>query len=153
VPLSRFTSRVGGGSAFFVRRHWHFMKKFIIIGLSVVLLIGAFLVWHHPHPSLLTGTWIADFGNGKRNTTTVQSDGSYVALVTGSPDGQVRTWKGRMDAKDGQLINTISNEMVGTQTVAVRKNGIVVRAKIIQMDDHTLVIQPPDLTNSGASQK
>src|ERR1035438_3837399 len=26
VPLSRFTSRVGGGSAFFVRRHYTLMK-------------------------------------------------------------------------------------------------------------------------------
>ena len=27
VPLSRFTSRVGGGSAFFVRRHYTFMTS------------------------------------------------------------------------------------------------------------------------------
>jgi len=27
VPLSRFTSRVGGGSAFFVRRHSHVYEK------------------------------------------------------------------------------------------------------------------------------
>jgi len=27
VPLSRFTSRVGGGSAFYVRHHSHAMKK------------------------------------------------------------------------------------------------------------------------------
>jgi len=26
VPLSRFTPRVGGGSAFFVRRHWNIVK-------------------------------------------------------------------------------------------------------------------------------
>jgi len=120
------------------------MKKLIIIGLSVVLLIVAFLLWHHPHPSLLTGTWIADIGNGMRNTTTVQSDGSYVALVTGRPDGQVQTWEGRMDVKDGLLINTITNMMAGTQTVAGFKKDIT-RAKIIQMDDHTLVIQPPVL--------
>jgi len=36
VPLSRFTSRVGGGSAFFVRHRSHFMRipHFIIIGIA-----------------------------------------------------------------------------------------------------------------------
>ena len=38
VPLSRFTSRVGGGSAFFVRRHAHSMKThhILIIGASLL---------------------------------------------------------------------------------------------------------------------
>jgi Flp pilus assembly secretin CpaC len=43
VPLSRFTSQVGGGSAFFVRRHSHFMKNctpLIIAALLVSLFIG-----------------------------------------------------------------------------------------------------------------
>ena len=38
VPLSRFTSRVGGGSAFFVRRHSRTVKKrYVIIALEIVL--------------------------------------------------------------------------------------------------------------------
>jgi hypothetical protein len=37
VPLSRFTSRVGGGSAFFVRRHSHItMKPKVTLTVSVV---------------------------------------------------------------------------------------------------------------------
>jgi hypothetical protein len=38
VPLSRFTPRVGGGSAFFVRHRSHFMRTshFIIIGVSAL---------------------------------------------------------------------------------------------------------------------
>ena len=39
VPLSRFTSRVGGGSAFFVRPHYTFMKITIQI-LSLALVVG-----------------------------------------------------------------------------------------------------------------
>ena len=119
------------------------MKKFMFIGLSVVLLIVAFLLWHHTRPSILTGTWIADLGNGLQNATTVQPDGSYVALVTGGPDGQVQTWKGRMDVKDGLLINTVTNMMAGTHTVAGFEKGVVTRSKITRMDDHTFVIQPP----------
>ena len=38
VPLSRFTPRVGGGSAFFVRRHSHTVKtRYVIIALEFVL--------------------------------------------------------------------------------------------------------------------
>ena len=35
VPLSRFASRVGGGSAFFVRHHYVFMKPSHIFGIIV----------------------------------------------------------------------------------------------------------------------
>ena len=40
VPLSRFTSRVGGGSAFFVRQHYTFMN----IRASILLLAGCCLL-------------------------------------------------------------------------------------------------------------
>jgi len=44
VPLSRFTSRVGGGSAFFVRPHYTFTNmKTIILRPSVLLTIIAIL--------------------------------------------------------------------------------------------------------------
>ena len=51
VPLSRFTSRVGGGSAFFVRHHYTLMKNTITITSSVAgLLAFLFFVdityWH-----------------------------------------------------------------------------------------------------------
>ena len=38
VPLSRFTPRVGGGSAFFVRHRSHFMRisHFIIVGVAAL---------------------------------------------------------------------------------------------------------------------
>jgi hypothetical protein len=39
VPLSRFTSRVGGGSAFFVRHRSHAVKKII---LAFIFVLGAF---------------------------------------------------------------------------------------------------------------
>ena len=47
VPLSRFTSRIGGGSAFFVRPHYAFMKPSRAIALVALgLLIGFFVGWH-----------------------------------------------------------------------------------------------------------
>ena len=124
------------------------MKKVIAIGIPLALLIVVLLLWLHPHRSILTGTWAADIGHGTLNTTTVRPDGGYTCLITNGSNGQVQTWEGRMDVKDGLLINTITNVTVGTQTVAGFKKGVVTRAKIIQMDDHTLVIQPPDLSNS-----
>ena len=65
VPLSRFTSQVGGGSAFYVRHHSHFMKyhtPLITAALFVSLISGC-----SKHPSSnrsttekLTGAWQAD---------------------------------------------------------------------------------------------
>ena len=45
VPLSRFTSQVGGGSAFYVRPHHTSMTAvlllpFIVLGIGIALLIG-----------------------------------------------------------------------------------------------------------------
>ena len=47
VPLSRFTSRVGGGSAFYVRQHYTLMNDRILLallGLIPILIAGVFLV-------------------------------------------------------------------------------------------------------------
>ena len=46
VPLSRFTSRVGGGSAFFVRRHSRVCPKFIIVLAVVAALVLAIYLSH-----------------------------------------------------------------------------------------------------------
>jgi hypothetical protein len=41
VPLSRFTSRVGGGSAFYVRRHsQHTMKEILTLIVTVIMIIA-----------------------------------------------------------------------------------------------------------------
>jgi hypothetical protein len=45
VPLSRFTSRVGGGSAFFVRLHYTFMKKLIPYILAYLIVATGTLVY------------------------------------------------------------------------------------------------------------
>ena len=41
VPLSRFTSRVGGGSAFYVGPHYAFVKSSLLIGLLFAELLVA----------------------------------------------------------------------------------------------------------------
>jgi hypothetical protein len=119
------------------------MKKVMIIGLSIALLIASVLLWHHVHRSILTGTWVRDLPNGVRSVWTVSPDGSYVSEVTGFPDGLVHKWVGRMEVKDGVLIDTITQAMVGTQTVAGLEKAVTNREKIIRIDDRTLVMQPP----------
>src|ERR1039457_5576359 len=50
VPLSRFTSRVGGGSAFYVRHHHTLMKPRHIFGIAVrvvgliIALVGTYFL-------------------------------------------------------------------------------------------------------------
>jgi hypothetical protein len=56
VPLSRFTSRVGGGSAFFVRRQAHTTMKTFSKTLAVIALLWAVLT-----PPLLS---VLDASNG-----------------------------------------------------------------------------------------
>ena len=61
VPLSRSTLRVGGGSAFYVRRHSHFMKyhtPLITAALFASLLTGCS---KHP-PAPAAGQKVVDFG-------------------------------------------------------------------------------------------
>ena len=53
VPLSRFTSRVGGGSAFFVRPHHTTMRrtlKFLLaaFGVFVLFAVGAVIYFRQP---------------------------------------------------------------------------------------------------------
>ena len=119
------------------------MKKSISIGLAAVLLIIILWFLLHPHGSALTGIWIADLGQGRTNTTTIRRDGSYRSLVMGDQNGLVETREGRMDMKDGQLINTLTNVVMGTQTVSGYSQGVMDSSTIIQMDDHTLVIRRP----------
>ena len=47
VPLSRFTSRVGGGSAFYVRPHYTFVNKrtMKVVRVSSLLLAGYFAAY------------------------------------------------------------------------------------------------------------
>ena len=48
VPLSRFTSRVGGGSAFFVRQHYAFMSYIadtLLFLLGIALYSSGLLLW------------------------------------------------------------------------------------------------------------
>ena len=147
VPLSRITSRVGGGSAFFVRHHLHAMKKLTLIGLFLALLVAVLLLWMHLHRSKLTGTWERDLPNGVRSVMTVSPDGSYVTEVTGFPDGLVHKFVGTMVVSNGFLIDTITSMMAGTQ-IAVGPKKAVNRTKIIRIDGHTLVLpSPPGQTN------
>ena len=96
VPLSRFTSRVGGGSAFFVRQQAHAMKSFIrnlpapaeffiVVSLwfDLLLLGGCFLL-----PKFLqSGYW--EVGNASIIRSAIFQVMALVALIW---IGNIRGW-------------------------------------------------------------
>src|ERR1039458_6499240 len=68
VPLSRFTPRVGGGSAFFVRPHHtpqqiHIMKKRISLIIVGCLLSTMLLADDTDSRQKLVGTWVYSVTN------------------------------------------------------------------------------------------
>ena len=140
VPLSRFTSRVGGGSAFFVRPHYTFMKKLAIIGLSVAIVVACILLfWQHAKISKdrdfsqkLAGAWSWEWAN-IRETCDFAADGSFsYGLGKKSPPVAVQgTWL----VKAGVLVMTFTNSYgAGNQGASV--TGDVKRLKIIHLDAH-----------------
>ena len=52
VPLSRFTSQVGGGSAFYVRPHYTFMKT----SAAITLIVSGTVLILVPHIASVIGT-------------------------------------------------------------------------------------------------
>ena len=83
VPLSRFTPRVGGGSAFFVRRHSHFMSyrtPLITAALLVSLLTGC-----SKHSPAATNPKVTDLGVvefSDRTPIRHDLDGGKVCVIT-----------------------------------------------------------------------
>jgi len=143
VPLSRFTPRVGGGSAFYVRHHSHYMKTFIIIGFTVVVLVvGSLLFWHYrnlnKHPSdsavrqELPGTWVEAAENGITKTMMIGPDGHTTIQISGQATGRL---EGTELVQDGYLITTITNSSL-TDHVPYTN-----RVRVIRMDDNALVLQ------------
>jgi hypothetical protein len=138
VPLSRFTPRVGGGSAFYVRPLAHAMKKLITIGFTIgLLVVVTLLAWRHVRPlrdaemfGKLPGTWFLSYGS-----LDVHPDGSYVLQFTHSPTDGILTNEGTFQVRDGLLINTV--------TKSYRTNAQlpqITRMRIIQMNDREMII-------------
>ena len=125
------------------------MKMSAVIGLILsVVLVVALLMLHDRRRSVLTGTWVADIDGWVNNTTIVKPDGSYTCIMRGVSNEVIQLQAGRIDVRVGLYINTASNFTVGTQTFTLHGSNAISLAKILRMDDHTLVIQSPVYSNS-----
>jgi len=117
------------------------MKKFIIIGFAVALLVTSLLLWQHfKHPSdakltqTVSGSWT------KGSTVLVMAhDGSFSESFH-FPKGTL-TLAGTWQIKDGILIWTTTN-VIGPEPHM--KVGTVDRSKIVSVDAHRLVYEGPD---------
>lgn len=111
------------------------MKKFIVIGLGIVLLlVVSGLVWqHHKPPSdaeihqTIIGTWRNPGGYGQM---TLDSDGSFSS--SWKAGNHTNTFYGTWHVKDGELT------MAGTNRNAPPFSDTS-RSKIIQVDSHVLI--------------
>jgi hypothetical protein len=113
------------------------MKKLIITGISLVLLIVVFvLTWQHFRDVKLrhevVGSWRGI--GGSRFSMTIASDGSQSWGTTNRPDFISGTWR----IRHGILILTTTNEYHrfhgGSSLV-----GVVMRCRVVHLDDQEFV--------------
>ena len=110
------------------------MKKLIIIGVGLVLVIAATLLfWHHSRrPSdteirqKVPGSWT---GKNKKFLMTVTPDGSYAYGTSPTHNAIGGTW----EIKDGFFIMTITNSTAHGGGALV---GVVQRCRVIHFDEH-----------------
>jgi hypothetical protein len=77
----------------------------------------------------IAGTW----SQGTNHTLTLSSDGSFISIFRGFPDGRTDTWQGKWSIKQSRLIMT-----------DVRSNSIAVSelpSRIVSLDDHGLCLE------------
>ena len=128
VPLSRFTSQVGGGLAFYVRRHHTFMK-FMLTLFAVSLLLTA-CTKNTSDASIqrrVVGVWTSDTRSGK--VIENRSDGTIVVRVNG-----VETARGKWQVKDGYMIEGIGSSMVESNKILSVSGD---RMVVLSIDGHT----------------
>jgi hypothetical protein len=125
------------------------MKKFIIIGFCLSLLvISTLLVWHYiKHPSDATirrelpGTWVA---RGGGSTCTINSDGYFVTQITGKHIGR---FEGTWQVEHGYMIYTITKSSFTGHWPAM------LSVRILSMDGHKLAVQQDGANRVEVSQK
>jgi hypothetical protein len=135
------------------------MKKFIIVGLVIALVVASALLWKHSkYPSdaqlarQVAGTWTKDTSKMKAfsltdpliYTRTYSSDGSY-SFIWGHKSALV-TFQGSWLVKDGQLVMTETNAY-GTGNHQPGPVGGVTSVKVIHVDDHQFICEAGGQTN------
>jgi major membrane immunogen (membrane-anchored lipoprotein) len=96
----------------------------------------------------LTGTWVFDFGNGVQSTVVQHQDGSYRTHITGFTDGSVHILEGTMLAKDGVLIDTITNDNRTNEPVPRSS-----RVRIVRLNDHEMVLRWDSMQSDSVARK
>jgi PBP1b-binding outer membrane lipoprotein LpoB len=101
VPLSRFTSRVGGGSAFYVR-HQHTIMKFTLLVLTLCLFLAGCSRHDAQLQKSVTGTW-----TNEAIAVSFLSDGTFT--VRPSNPAHTNVSQGSWLVKDGALVCTMTH--------------------------------------------
>ena len=83
----------------------------------------------------LTGTWTRQFGNGFRITNVIAPDGSYQCQIVGLTNGTIDSLEGRLIAKNGVLIDTVTKDSETNQ-----QTPRVSQQQIVRIDGHQLVL-------------
>ena len=129
VPLSRFTSRVGGGSAFYVRHHAHaftIMKNTLaFITLSLLLTACGHRDAQISHQ--VVGVWQV----GTNRVTTFNSDGSFVTRT--SDTRGTNDYTGTWQVQDGYMMLVLTNTSDPKPGAQV---GDTKRFQIVSADAH-----------------
>ena len=135
VPLSRFTSRVGGGSAFYVRHHYTLMKHMVTLFALSLLLVGC---KRHLSDSEISrkavGGWMTPHTTV---TTDIRSDGSY--FTSGVSNRTAGSWH----VEGGSIVLIITN-VSDHVTDAFAPS----RFKVVSIDNHQMTIIPEGKTDS-----
>jgi hypothetical protein len=119
------------------------MRKIIVIGIIVVLVVVAFLVvWQHSRDSKyrhdIAGTWTYN----QDGAFTIAPDGSW-SIMESKRKG-TNSFAGTWQITDGVFYMTTTNSRIEQGPSAV---GGVQRYRIVHVDDHTLIYG--DVPNSG----
>ena len=138
VPLSRSTLRVGGGSAFYVRQHYTLMKY-----TPVLLALSLFLTACSHHDAEFTkqipGVWKQEL-RSSTNTLTIVPDGSFAFSRFTTNADTTFTNAGTWMIRDGGIVLTATTRS-GAHPLSL---GVLFKADIIHLDDHTWVFKMDD---------
>ena len=123
------------------------MKKFTIIGLSVVMLVGVCALFHWRYVKVsefdqnfrqnLAGTWSAALDN-MRLTNIVMPDGMFTCQLAFIHTDRINRYQriGTWLVQDGRLVETIKSDSNPTAIVMSRSHS----GKIIHADTNEFVV-------------
>jgi hypothetical protein len=93
----------------------------------------------------LTGTWTRQFGNGFRITNVIAPDGSYQCQIVGLTNGTIDSLEGRLIAKNGVLIDTVTKDSDTNQ-----QTPRIMQWQIVHIDSHGLALSGKVLSDAAA---